>query len=388
MRPMQRKSLLLVALNFPPSHGGGGLRIFRTYQRVLRMLPLDIVVITEAGRHYKPGWSLHEEMPVFALPPDSSAISLLKAFPAFLHGGGARRFATMHIAGFSRAAQLIGLAGLVAGIPVIAEMTVDPDPPGHRLRDRIALLAITRARLLIALNNTICAWFINIGVAPERIWLRPNPVDLALFRPPTAAERLAARSAFAISDDTCLSVVFGRFQLRKNQRLAVQALAHLPQPFHLLLAGPVFAEDQEYLSSVRGDIERLDLQQRVTIHAETVTDASKIYHAADQLWLTSTREGLPNVMLEALCCGVPVVANSQLNLHDHVVDKVNGRQASPDPQSFAEAAEAVLPLSVSPIARRTIADRARQAYDADRLCAEFAGHLAAVAGLPAEGAMK
>lgn len=361
------------------------MRIFRTYQRMLRMLPLDIVVITEAGRHYKPGWSIYEEMPVFALPPDSSAISLLKAFPAFLSGGGARRFATMHIAGFSKAAQLIGIAGLVAGIPVIAEMTVDPDPPGHRLRDRIALLAITRARLLIALNNTIRAWFLNIGVAPERIWLRPNPVDLNLFRPPTAGERLAARSAFALSDGTCLSVVFGRFQPRKNQRLAVQALANLPQPHHLLLAGPAFAEDQEYLSSVRRDIESLGLQHRVIIHAQTVADASKIYHAADQLWLTSTREGLPNVMLEALCCGVPVVANSQLNLHDHVVDEVNGRQASPDPQSLADAAQAVLPLSMSPTARRTISDRARQAYNADHLCAKFAGHLAAVAGLSAEG---
>jgi glycosyltransferase involved in cell wall biosynthesis len=364
------------------------LRIFRTYQRVRRMLPLDIVVVTEAGWHYKPGWSFHDKLPVFAVPPDSSAISLLRAFPAFLRGGGARRFAAMHIAGFSTAAQLIGLAGLAAGIPVIAEMTVDPDPPGHRLRDWIALLPITRATLLIALSNTIRGWFMNVGAPQEKIWQRPNPVDLSLFHPPTDAERTAARSVFAIPDGACVNVVFGRFQPRKNQLLAVQALAHLPRPYHLLLAGPAFVADQEYLASVRGEIERLGVQHRVTVHAEAVADPLGIYHAADELWLTSTREGLPNVMLEALCCGVPVVANNQLKLQDYVIDGVNGGHAIPDPKSFAEGAAAVQSLSKSPIARRTISDRARQAYDADKLCADFAGRLAAIAGLPPDAATK
>ena len=364
------------------------MRIFRTYQRVRRMLPLDIVVITEAGRHYKPGWSFHDELPVFALPPNSSVVSLLRAFPAFLGGGGARRFAAMHIAGFSKTAQLIGVAGLAAGIPVIAEMTVDPDPPLRRLRDRIALSPITRATLLIALSNTIREWFIDVGAARERIWQRPNPVDLELFRPPTEAERNAARSIFAIPEGACVNLVFGRFQPRKNQRLAVQALAHLPKPHHLLLAGPAFAQDQEYLASVRGDIERLGLQHRVTIHAEAVADAPLVHHAADELWLTSTLEGLPNVMLEALCCGVPVVANGQLKLHDYVLNDINGCHANPDPKSFAEAAAAVRSLSESQSARRAIADRARYAYDADKLCGEFAGRLAAIAGLTAKGAAK
>jgi glycosyltransferase involved in cell wall biosynthesis len=362
------------------------LRIFRTYQRVRRMLPLDIVVITEAGRHYKPGWSFHDKLPVFAVPPYSSVISLLRAFPDFLGGGGARRFGAMHIAGFSTAAQLIGLAGLAAGIPVIAEMTVDPDPPGHRLRDRIALLPITRATLLIALSNTIRGWFINVGAPRERIWQRPNPVDLSLFHPPTEAERTTARSVYAIPEGASVNAVFGRFQPRKNQLLAVQALAHLPQPHHLLLAGPAFAEDQEYLASVRGAVERLGVQHRVTIDAKAVADPRGIYHVADELWLTSTREGLPNVMLEALCCGVPVVANSQLKLQDFVIDGVNGRHAMPDPKSFAEAAAAVQSLSKSPIARQAVADRARQAYDADKICAEFAGRLAAITGLPVDAA--
>ncbi len=373
-----RKTLLLVAPAFPPSHGGGGLRIYRTYRRVCQLLPLDLVVVTEADRHYRPGWSSYEGFPVYAVHADGSALTLVKALPAFLRDGGMRRYAAMHIAGFSKAAQLIGLAGLAAGIPVIAEMTVDPDPPGHRLRDRIALLPIAKAKLLIVLNSTIREWFINVGAARQRIWQRPNPVDIKLFRPPSQEEKKAARAAFDLPDGTSVNVVFGRFQPRKNQRLAVQVLARLSRPHHLLLAGPAFAEDLDYLAAVRREAEELGVQDRVTIHAQTVADASAVYQAADQLWLTSTREGLPNVMLEALCCGVPVVVSRDLMLQEFITNNVNGRQTAADAASFAEAAVATQTLANSPAARGDIADRARQAFDADRLCAEFSRRLAAV----------
>lgn len=385
-RTSDRKTVLLVSLAFPPSHGGGGLRNFRTYQRIRHLIPIDLVVITEAGRHYHPGWSSYQNIPVYAVPPTNSAASLVQALPAFLKGGGARRYAAMHIAGFSKMAQLIGLAGQAARIPVIAEMTVDPDPPGHRLRDRIAMWPVTNAKLLIALTSTIRDWFISVGAAPDRIWQRPNPVDVNSFHPPTEAERCAARAHFGIPEGTCLHVVFGRFQPRKNQRLAVKALSRLPPPHHLLLVGPTFAEDQDYLASLRGEVEELGLQRRVTILAETVAEAPAVYHAADQLWLTSTLEGLPNVMLEALCCGVPVVANSQLKLHEYVVDYVNGRQSPPVPSEFATAALSVVTLSESTDARCAIADLARRTYGADQLDAQFARHLAVVTGLRTQGA--
>jgi glycosyltransferase involved in cell wall biosynthesis len=218
----------------------------------------------------------------------------------------------------------------------------------------------------------------------ERIWQRPNPVDVGLFHPATKTEKQAARARFLVREGVSVQLVFGRFTPRKNQRFAVRVLSHLPPSYHLLLAGPAFAEDGDYLAAVRCDIEALNLQGRVTVHAQAVADAPSVYHAADQLWLTSTREGLPNVMLEALCCGLPVVINRDLRLEDYVVDGMNGREADADPSVFAAAAVSVQSLSASEEARAAIASRARSAYDADRLCVEFAQRLAAVAGMSVE----
>mgnify|MGYP002393117407 CR=1 FL=1 len=343
-----------------------------------RTLPLDVVVITEAGRHYAPGWSEHDGWPVYAVPQSGAVGALLRSIPAFLAGGGMRRYRAMHIAGLSKAAQIVGLLGLVSRIPVIAEMTVDPDPVGTRWRDRIAMLPVTKAALLIALNDTIRKWFLALGAPVGRIWQRPNPVDITKFSPPTEAEVVAARKRFGIPDGAEVVVVFGRFQPRKNQRFAVEALSRLPGPTHLLLAGPVFPDDRPYVAALEDKIRSLGVADRVTIHGQEVGDARVLYAAVDQLWLTSTREGLPNVMLEALCCGVPVIANRGLGLDRYVIDGVNGINADLDVDSFAQAVRKVSTISADRRMRGDIADRARTDFDAERLCREFAERLARV----------
>ena len=70
-----------------------------------RTLPLDVVVITEAGRHYAPGWSEHDGWPVYAVPQSGAVGALLRSIPAFLAGGGMRRYR-----------RVIG-EGLTFGIP-------------------------------------------------------------------------------------------------------------------------------------------------------------------------------------------------------------------------------------------------------------------------------
>jgi glycosyltransferase involved in cell wall biosynthesis len=91
---------------------------------------------------------------------------------------------------------------------------------------------------------------------------------------------------------------------RKGHDIAIEALRYLPD-YQLLLAGQ--GPEQSNLKSLAT---RLGVHGRVRFlgsvpHEELRT----IYSAADALVLASSREGWPNVLLEAMACGTPVVAS-------------------------------------------------------------------------------
>ena len=87
-------------------------------------------------------------------------------------------------------------------------------------------------------------------------------------------------------------------------------------------------------------------------------------------------------MLEALCCGLPVVVNRDLEMRQHVKDGVNGFNALLEAEVFAAAARKAAERLDSPEARARLVEAARNAYAAHTLTAAFAERLAEVLGVP------
>lgn len=339
-------------------------------------MALDRIVLTETGRHYPLGWSRWDGLDVFALPPDPSLFTLLKALPAFLAGGGARRYSALHLVGLTRATQMAGLIALTCQIPIIFELTVDPDEPRRRLRDKVAMWPLRYARLLVALKAGMRDFMIRQGAPADRIWTRPNPVDTSVFHAASAEAGLRARRNLDLPADAYLHLVYGRICVRKNQLLAVKTLAHLPQQHGLILAGPTLPEDQPYLDSIVAEAVRLGVASRLHLRNRTFHDSAPVYHAADSLWLPSITEGLPNVMLEALCCGLPIVANRALNLGEYISDGENGFLVPATPQDFSAAA-----LDLPLLDRQAIGFLAHRRYDANRHTEDLANKLCFYIGL-------
>jgi glycosyltransferase involved in cell wall biosynthesis len=83
-----------------------------------------------------------------------------------------------------------------------------------------------------------------------------------------------------------------------------------------------------------------------------------LYNAADVLVLASTREGCPNVLLEALACGTPVVAAAAGGVPEIVRDPVAGRLvAERTPEAFADAVRDLLADPPAGAAVRAYAER-------------------------------
>jgi glycosyltransferase involved in cell wall biosynthesis len=137
---------------------------------------------------------------------------------------------------------------------------------------------------------------------PGRGVLVANGVDTALFRPRPRAE---ARRALGVAPEGRLVLSCGHLIERKDPLLALEVFARAAGPgdrLAVLGRGPLEP-------ALRAAVRARALEERVLLRGEVAPDElARWYAAADVLLLTSRREGRPNVVLEALASGRPVLA--------------------------------------------------------------------------------
>ncbi len=170
----------------------------------------------------------------------------------------------------------------------------------HPLPQRMIRAAAEAADGLITVSASLAGELAGLGIASERVTVLRNGVDLAHFRP---AEREAARARFGVSGPAPVLASVGHLIPRKGNEWILRALPALPG-VRLLIAGQ--GPEQAMLE---GLIRELGLAGRVTLLGEVAhAELSQLYSAADVLVLATGHEGWPNVVLEAMACGTPVVA--------------------------------------------------------------------------------
>jgi glycosyltransferase involved in cell wall biosynthesis len=165
--------------------------------------------------------------------------------------------------------------------------------PGRQIRRAFAemdrLITVSAA-----LGERACA----LGMPQERVAVLRNGVDTDLFRPVDGARW----RALAPSGATLILSVGNLIPL-KGHDLIIRALAEL-EGAHLLIAG-----QGAELRNLQNLADGLGFAQRVHFLGSVAHgELPSVYSAADLLVLASEREGWPNVLLEAMACGTPVVA--------------------------------------------------------------------------------
>jgi glycosyltransferase involved in cell wall biosynthesis len=142
----------------------------------------------------------------------------------------------------------------------------------------------------------------------EHVAFLKNTFDEEIFYPLFGEERDRHRRNLAehlgLNEDTRFILFAGRLHPQKDPLLLIHSFAALDEPnAHLLIAG-----DGDLANQTRSLIEHLGLQGRVTmLGALQQSEVADLHRASNILILTSTFEGLPFVVLEALACGTPVV---------------------------------------------------------------------------------
>ena len=119
--------------------------------------------------------------------------------------------------------------------------------------------------------------------------------------PPTLAAEV--RAHYGLPQRFILSV--GSIEERKNLLLAVSALCQLPTDIHLVAVG----KPTKYAEKVTMEARRLGVGDRVhLLHGVPDTHLQALYHEAEVFVYPSRYEGFGIPIIEAIYCGLPVVA--------------------------------------------------------------------------------
>jgi glycosyltransferase involved in cell wall biosynthesis len=211
------------------------------------------------------------------------------------------------------------------------------------------------------------------GLHGERIQHVPNGVDMQRFRPVLPERVTALREVMRLPTDRRIALYVGVLDQRKNIRwLAEQWISQrgFGTDAVLLAVGPQARDDVGGALRARlADLAR-EHPQWFLLH-DFDADVTLYYQAADVLILPSYKEGLPNVVLEAMASGLPCIAARTSGSRELIDDGVTGWTYEPDDaQALAVAVQRALGPD-GPAAGEAARRIAERKYAIDRVAERY-----------------
>jgi glycosyltransferase involved in cell wall biosynthesis len=198
-------------------------------------------------------------------------------------------------------ANIIGrIAAWLAGVPHVCSGIRVAE---KRSRFRLAVDRWTERFISkhICVSDAVAKFSVDVGgLSQSKIEVAANGVDADRF---SSATRLDL-TKFGIPDDAFVVLAVGRLEPQKAPEVLIEGISPLfprHENLHLLLVGTGSLE-----SSLRDQVSQLGVTERVHF-AGRQDDIPGIMRAAKCYVLTSRWEGMPNVVLEAMAAGLPVI---------------------------------------------------------------------------------
>lgn len=175
---------------------------------------------------------------------------------------------------------------------------------GYFLRRKMISWALRNCDKVIAVSNALKEQMIKIGVSSEQIVVVPNGIDSNLFKPMNMEE---CRKKIKLPVNSKIILYTGNLVSAKKVDVLIDAFYVLSRSrgdVLLLLVG-----DGSLETLLREKVKNLGINHLVVFKGRQPHSMINIYiNACNVLCLPSLSEGCPNVILESMSCGKPVVA--------------------------------------------------------------------------------
>jgi glycosyltransferase involved in cell wall biosynthesis len=259
-----------------------------------------------------------------------------------------------------------------------AELNIAPHVPrGGRGRRGLPEL-FGRVAAVHCVSPELAEHAVRLGLDPAKVRLVPPGIDTRTFRPRPNGRR---------PDGVFRVVTVSQLRWMKGHEYALAAMAELvregiPAHYHVVGREPVGnAGERGQLARMRYTIDELGLGGRVMLHGYVrYAVVPSLLRRSDAYLQPSLSEGMPNALLEAMACGLPVVATPAGGSGRAIEDGVEGLLVPfRDPQAIAAA---LARLWREPDLRERLGSAARERVEREfDLAQEAAGHVELYRGL-------
>ena len=224
-------------------------------------------------------------------------------------------------------------------IPTIFESVLlgadTPDSIGKERLGWFKLLLLRKFSMILTISEGLAESYLLHGFPPAKVYMQMNTIDTELFHPiEGSAARQRLRVNFSLPADGTVLLFTGSLIQRKGVDLLVDAFIEAsrenPELFLWLVGPRDRAEnpslDEAYVDTLKKRLSTAKLDRNVSFYGmiaerETLAEA---YQAADIFVFPSRNEGLPNVVLEAMSCGLPVIVSDLPGLKNVIESNENG----------------------------------------------------------------
>jgi glycosyltransferase involved in cell wall biosynthesis len=243
------------------------------------------------------------------------------------------------------------VAGRWTGCRDIGALRSDVD---SEVRSHSAILgraSLKLPRLLAANSHHAIENARRYGLSEKRLRLLPNVIDTDLF--PMKPLR---------SDGIVTLLLAGRLSAEKRADRFLRLLSRLRKESRIEIRG-IIAGDGPLQSEMKSLALNLGLGYPAVEFTGHIDNMASLYHRSDLLVLTSEFEGTPNVILEAMASGLPVVATAVGGVLEVVVENKTGSLLAPYDEDKMSAM--IAGFAASPDQRRVFGLEARKIIETE-----------------------
>ncbi len=227
----------------------------------------------------------------------------------------------------------LGVLGKLSGKMTIAKVTMSDELDLEnigRLAGMIHKLFAFSFDHIISISDEISNSLSKISIPSDKILYIPNSVNTSIFFPINPENKSKLKTKLQIPNGFVFISV-GAITYRKGIDVLVQnwfAFNKRTPGTNLILLGPRSEEegaigDKYCYNEVLHFIDENDLSQNISMPGK-VENVHCFLQCADIFVFTSRREGMPNVILEAMACGVPVISTPVSGIGNIITDGKNG----------------------------------------------------------------
>lgn len=338
MEESEKIKVCIVVAILPPAYGGAEVAAFKYASRLFEKDEYNVIVIgwDRTGLYMKSNLKYEFVYPVrfFENPKDANGILIYfqqlhhmwNCFIALLRPMWKLRKKYDYVHNFNSGFAFNRVAIFIAkilGKKVITETSLigDDDPlslgrfknwKDYMKPKYIRYMFYKMADRYVSKSEVITDIFRKSEIPMEKVAQIPYSVETSKFAPLDKPLKTAMRTKLGLEADSRIILFVGGINSRKGVHILLDAFINLEKKYpdlKLIIAGPTYKYDQNYINKIKDKIVSNSLGNKIYLTEKNVSNVDEYMQASDIFVLPSSQEGFPISIIEAMSCGLAVIAS-------------------------------------------------------------------------------